>query len=102
MKDGAQGFITVRDHAGVFFAELSDKHYTCAAVTGITDEFNMSKCKVVRKLAVGELVVALDEPKEEEEKKILRVQVKALKDDVTGWVAINGVKADTIYLKAST
>eukprot|EP00928_Gymnodinium_smaydae_P035790 TRINITY_DN25127_c0_g3_i1.p1 TRINITY_DN25127_c0_g3~~TRINITY_DN25127_c0_g3_i1.p1 ORF type:complete len:2137 (-),score=535.43 TRINITY_DN25127_c0_g3_i1:74-6406(-) len=101
-KDAAAGFLTVRDQTGTVFAEASDRHYVVATATGLTDDFDMSKGKLLRKLAVGEIFEALDEPQEEEEKGIKRVKAKTLKDDLVGWIAITGAKAATIYAKLST
>lgn len=100
-KDGAQGFLVTRDQMGTVFAELSDKYYQVTQPTGLTDSFEVSSCKLVRKLAINEVFVALGEVREDEEKGIKRVEAKALKDGLTGWVAITGAKAGTVYAKPS-
>jgi len=103
LKDAQPGFLTVRDQTGTIFAEASDKYYSCSTITGITDGFDMNTCKVIRKLQIGEVVEAIEEPQEEEEKGIKRVHCRALKDDVTGWVAMSGTKGSTtVYLKPSS
>jgi len=99
-KDGAQGFLVTRDENDITFAEVSDKHYQCASVTGITDDEDMAKCKVLRKLKIGEAVELLGEPVANEEG-VKRVKCKAVADGMEGWAAISGAKG-AAFLKPAT
>lgn len=100
-KDGAQGFLTVRDQTGTV-AEASESYYQVTTTTGLADEFDIKNCKMIRKLVVGEFLEVLEGPKEDEEKGIKRARARALKDDLTGWLAISGAKGfSTVYAKPS-
>jgi hypothetical protein len=92
-----QGFVTVRDCSGTVFIEASDKHFVVQAATPITEELDPEKGTTFRKLAAGELFVALDDPVDVDGTNVKRVNAKAAKDGVTGWVSITGAKVGTVY-----
>jgi len=100
-KDGTVGWVTIRDRNGVVHAEASDKYYTCAQSVAITDGKNVKDCKVIRKLVVGELFLAMEAPVIDSTASITRVKGKALTDDKEGWVTIKG-NAGTVYAEASS
>eukprot|EP00929_Paragymnodinium_shiwhaense_P008089 TRINITY_DN112007_c0_g1_i1.p1 TRINITY_DN112007_c0_g1~~TRINITY_DN112007_c0_g1_i1.p1 ORF type:complete len:2409 (+),score=889.80 TRINITY_DN112007_c0_g1_i1:115-7341(+) len=99
-KDGPAGHITVRDETGTTIAEQSDKLYVCDVSTGISDDFDVTKCKILRKVGVGEMLIRTGEPKLDEDKGLTRAEFRAVKDGKEGWVAISG--PSTTYLTAST
>eukprot|EP00929_Paragymnodinium_shiwhaense_P085883 TRINITY_DN4634_c0_g1_i1.p1 TRINITY_DN4634_c0_g1~~TRINITY_DN4634_c0_g1_i1.p1 ORF type:complete len:2259 (-),score=988.25 TRINITY_DN4634_c0_g1_i1:139-6915(-) len=101
-KDEAKGFVTIRDQFGTVFAEAAENCYVCASITGLTDNFDMNSCKVLRKLALGETLLGLGEPKDDPETGMKRVNCRALKDNIEGWVAIAGAKSGTAFLKPAT
>eukprot|EP00927_Polykrikos_kofoidii_P054243 TRINITY_DN48697_c0_g1_i1.p1 TRINITY_DN48697_c0_g1~~TRINITY_DN48697_c0_g1_i1.p1 ORF type:complete len:2054 (-),score=493.08 TRINITY_DN48697_c0_g1_i1:257-5752(-) len=100
-SDNTQGFVTIRDCKGAVLLDLSDKHFTVQAATPMTEEFDADAGKTVRKLAAGELVVALDDAVEVDGSNVKRINAKAAKDGVTGWVSISGAKAGTSLLAPS-
>merc|ERR1712187_683879 len=57
-KDGASGWITLKDRHGVVYAEANPKLYTCTELVAMTDGEDIKSCKVMRKIAVEELVEA--------------------------------------------
>jgi len=100
-SDGAVGWFTAKDKNGVVFAEADSKYYSCTAAVAMTDAKDIKDCKVLRKLAVGELFVVEEEPVDEAESGIIRVKGKCLKDDLSGWITLKG-NAGTVYAEQST
>jgi len=100
-SDDAAGWFTARDKTGAIFAEQDSKYYVCTASVAFTDGFDIKNCKVLRKLAVGELFTVEEGPIEEETASITRVKGKALKDNVVGWITLKG-NAGTVFGEAST
>jgi len=99
--DGEIGWLTVRDKKGTVFAEVDDKLYACSTSVAMTNNLDIKECKVVRKLAVGELFSVVEGPVEEKEANITRVKGRCLKDDQEGWVTVKG-NAGTTYASPST
>jgi len=100
-SDAALGWFTVTDKQGTVFAESDGKYYSCTSSVAMTDSQDIKECKVIRKLAVGELFTVEEGPIEEKEAGITRVKGKAMKDDTEGWVTIKG-NLGTVYAEAST
>jgi len=98
---GQTGWFTVKDKSGVVLAEAEGKYYTCVATVAITDIFEIKTCKVVRKLAVGEMFLMQEGPVEETEANVTRVKGKSLNDDKEGWITVKG-SAGTVYAEASS
>jgi len=99
-SDGALGWFTVRDKQGTVFSESDGKYYSCTSSVAMTDSQDIKECKVIRKLAVGELFTVEEGPIEEKEAGITRVKGKAVKDDTEGWVTVKG-NLGTVYAEAS-
>lgn len=101
LKDGAVGFFDVRDGLGVERAAVADFH-ACVAQVAMTDDLDMKKGKVVRKLAVGEVFSILEGPVESGDSgSMLRVRGRALKDGQEGWITPRG-NAGSVYTQEST
>jgi len=100
VSDGAIGWFCVRDKTGTVFAEADNKYYSCTSSIAMTDNFDIKDCKVVRKLAAGELFMVEEGPVQVEDAGISRVKGKSLKDEAVGWVTIKG-NAGTVYAEAS-
>eukprot|EP00930_Biecheleria_cincta_P082352 TRINITY_DN72104_c0_g1_i1.p1 TRINITY_DN72104_c0_g1~~TRINITY_DN72104_c0_g1_i1.p1 ORF type:complete len:2124 (-),score=625.86 TRINITY_DN72104_c0_g1_i1:161-6175(-) len=98
-KDGATGWVLFKDEHGQCFFE-SQKLMTCKKSGALTDGFDISACSAIRKLEIGELLEMMDEPKEDEKRKVLRVQVKARTDGKEGWVTVKGNQG-TVYVEES-
>jgi hypothetical protein len=101
INGGEQGWFTVRDKKGTIYAEAETKHYSCTTSVAMTDELDIKNCKVIRKLAVGEVFTVLEGPVEDKEAGITRMKGKTLKDDKDGWITTKG-NAGTVYAEAST
>jgi len=99
--DGAMGWFSVRDRAGTVFAEADGKYSSCTSSVAMTDNMDIKDCKVIRKLAAGELFTVEEGPIEEKEAGITRVKGKTMKDELDGWITIKG-NAGTVYAEAST
>merc|ERR1711957_1141656 len=96
-KDGAQGWVTLRDRDATVFAEMNNKLYVCKAAVAMTDALDIQSSKVLRKLAVDEQFVATTgELVEDAVAGIFRLQGKALKDDKEGWITTKG-NAGTVF-----
>lgn len=100
-KDGVTGWITAKDKKGVVFAEPDAKYYACVGTVAMTDALDIKKCKVVRKLVVGEMFTLLEGPNEDKDAGITRVRGKCCSDDAEGWITIKG-NAGTTYAEASS
>jgi len=99
-KDGAVGWFTVRSGDGKPNAEEGDKYFICTAAIALTDAKDIKQCKVVRKLEVGEVILAKEGPMEGEGG-VMRIQGMCMKDRLPGWVTVKG-NAGTIYAEPST
>jgi len=82
------------------FAEADASYYCCTTSVAMTDDQDISTCKVLRKLTVGELFIVEEGPVEDKEAGISRVRGKAVKDDQSCWITIKG-NAGTVYAEAS-
>merc|ERR1712045_1068687 len=71
------------------------------AVIAMTDGMDIKRCKVVRKLAVGEVVSAEEPPTQDPVSGVTRVKCKARKDGAEGWVTLKG-NAGTVYAESSS
>lgn len=102
-SDSAEGWITLRDSAGDASAVAkSDNLYVCRSAIAMTDSFDIKSCQVIRKVAKGEtlLVIGGREGKEDAEVEITRLQFRAAKDGVEGWVTLKGNQG-TVFLDVS-
>merc|ERR1719161_894284 len=79
------------------FLRIVTQFYKCTKDIGITPEFDIG-AKTVRKMNVGELLEALEEPKKHEESGIIRIKGRALLDGKVGWVSLTG-NAGTAFLE---
>merc|ERR1712151_204390 len=100
-KDGAIGWITLKDRHAVVYAEANSKLYTCTATVAMTDGEDIKSCKVLRKLAVGEFFEASGPVAEDSSTGVSRVSGKALQDGKIGWVTLKG-NAGTAYCEPAT
>merc|ERR1719382_186502 len=94
------GWFTARDRTGAVYAEADSKYYSCTSGVAMTDVRDIKDCKVLRKLAVGELFTVEEGPVEEKEAGITRVQGKSVKDEKVGWITIKG-NAGTVFAEPS-
>merc|ERR1712151_153471 len=99
-KDGAIGWITLKDRHEVGYADANPKLYTCTALVAMTDGEDIKSCKVLRKLAVGEFFEATGPVVEDPSTGVSRLPGKALKDGKEGWITLKG-NAGTMYAEAA-
>merc|ERR1712176_442537 len=100
-KDNAVGWVTLVDRLGTTYAETNKKLYVCSQSIALTDSHDIQKCKVVRKLAVGEFFEVSGDVVVDGESGVSRVEGKALKDGLTGWITSKG-NAGTNYAEPTT
>eukprot|EP00928_Gymnodinium_smaydae_P006786 TRINITY_DN1241_c0_g3_i4.p1 TRINITY_DN1241_c0_g3~~TRINITY_DN1241_c0_g3_i4.p1 ORF type:complete len:1829 (+),score=752.40 TRINITY_DN1241_c0_g3_i4:367-5487(+) len=99
-KDNVQGWVTIRDQKEVVYAAPNTSLFKCTSSVAMTDGENINECKVLRKLAVGELFETTAEPKADAETGVKRVHGKALSDGKEGWITTQG-NAGTVYAEAA-
>jgi len=99
-RDGANGWITLRDASGKDIAAPSKGLFVCKSTIAMTDVFDIKDCQVVRKVDVGEILEVVGERKEDSAVEISRLEFKAVKDGKTGWVTLRGNQG-TIFLEPS-
>lgn len=99
-RDGKTGWFTVKDKHGVELATKGTKHYVCTATVAMTDIFDIKTCKVLKKLSVDDVFILMEGPTEDKDAGLVRVKGKLIKDDIEGWVTIQG-NAGTKYAKVN-
>jgi len=100
-SDDATGWVTLSGRCGTVFAEPNKKLFIVTGSVAMTDAQNIKDCKVVRKLAVGELFDTIGEPAEDTESGVWRVEGVAKKDGKKGWCTTKG-NAGTVYAEVSS
>merc|ERR1712187_239809 len=100
-KDEKIGWIPFKDRLGVVYAKANASLYTCTAMVAMTDGEDITSCKVVRKLAVGEFFEASGPVVEDSSTGVSRLPGKALQDGKDGWITLKG-NAGTVYAEAAT
>jgi len=76
---------------------MTRKFMKCVKDTVLTEEISM-KSKAMRRLVEGEVIEALSGPTTEDGGEIARIKIKAMDDDVVGWVTPTGNQG-TEFLK---
>eukprot|EP00928_Gymnodinium_smaydae_P013903 TRINITY_DN15043_c0_g2_i4.p1 TRINITY_DN15043_c0_g2~~TRINITY_DN15043_c0_g2_i4.p1 ORF type:complete len:1469 (-),score=473.54 TRINITY_DN15043_c0_g2_i4:347-4753(-) len=100
-KDGASGWMTLKDRDGGVHAEKGKDFYTCKSAIAITDARDIRNCKVLRKLAPKETFQLLEGPHEEKDAGVTRVRGRSMKDQTEGWITLKG-NAGTVYAEPSS
>jgi hypothetical protein len=99
--DPLQGWVTIRDTAGSTFASQYEDVYVCKSTIAMTDEFDIKKCKVLRKVSIGEALILLPEQDgQSDEKGIQRRKFRGTHDAREGWVTLKGNQG-TVYVEPS-
>eukprot|EP00746_Dinoflagellata_sp_MGD_P125903 gnl/MRDRNA2_/MRDRNA2_60792_c0_seq2.p1 gnl/MRDRNA2_/MRDRNA2_60792_c0~~gnl/MRDRNA2_/MRDRNA2_60792_c0_seq2.p1 ORF type:complete len:1843 (+),score=571.54 gnl/MRDRNA2_/MRDRNA2_60792_c0_seq2:92-5620(+) len=93
--DGKVGWLTIKDPTGAVYAE-KDAKYKCVQTIALTDDLDVMKSKVIRKIEVGELLCKLEGPVTSSGAS--RIRGKADKDGAEGWITIKG-NAGTSYVE---
>jgi len=113
-KDGAEGWFTLRTLEGLENAATSQTLYVCRSAIALTDVFDIHKCGIVRKVAIGEVLETIGDEDGEgmaiegdatnsgsEVPSVSRRHFRAISDGATGWVTLRGSQG-TVYLELST
>lgn len=88
-QDGSTGWVTFKDGAGKEFFKPA-KLMVCKQSIAITNSFDISAGKALRKLDVGEVLDVVEGPTEDSVRSLSRVKVLAKKDGAEGWVTVKG------------
>jgi len=92
---GVSGWLTARDAAGVVYAEKDASLFVCRAAIAMTDNFEIAKSEVLRKVDVGEALESVGGTKKDSEVEITRMQFKAIRDGKVGWITLRGNQGTT-------
>merc|ERR1719161_3198069 len=87
--------MTVKDPTGAVNAE-KDAKYKCVSTIALTDDLDVMKSKVLRKIEAGELISKIEGPVTSSGAS--RIKGKADKDGAEGWITIKG-NAGTKYVE---
>jgi len=93
LADGLEGWFSKKDRKLKPWSPI----YKCSQTTVIQTTLATKGATVLRKLEEGELVEALEGPKEDKEVGLLRIRGTAEKDGVSGWITLKGNQG-TVYL----
>jgi len=80
------------------FVDVSRLFYKCVKSTVCSEDIAI-KSKTARRLEVGEILEALGGAKMEESVGLLRVRCRATRDDVVGWVTVQGNQGTPFLLQ---
>jgi len=95
-KDNQLGWVLFKDEVGKCFFQAKDL-LLCKGSVALTDNFDIGNCKAIRKLEVGERLQPLEEPRDDEKRRLVRMKVKALSDGKEGWATSKGNQG-TMYV----
>ena len=79
------------------FFDLVEEYRKCVKEVAVTSSFEV-KSSTTRKLEIDEVVQVLGQPSTEESSGLLRARCRILRDNIEGWVTLNGSQG-TAYLK---
>lgn len=99
VRDGKKGWATLKDPQGPENFERL-KLLVCRGSIALTSAFDIGDCVAIRKLEVGETMEQLEDPQQDEARKLTRVHVRAKSDGREGWTTMKGNQG-TAYLAAS-
>lgn len=89
LRDGTEGWVTLKGNQGTLFTEESSMHYVLDRETALRSGPDRAS-SVVRVLKQGETFAANGEPEEDNPPTSLVAQVRALEDGVAGWLSFSG------------
>jgi len=102
-KDGAEGWLLLKDASGTSYASASTSTYVCKSTIAMTENLDTKNGKTLRKVQIGETLEAIADAEEQEQSaanaEMLRKRFRA-NDGKEGWVTIKG-NLGTVYLEAS-
>jgi len=89
MKDGKEGWVTLKGNAGTQYVTESPKHYVMLDETALQKQFKSEGAEEVRMLEKQEAVEVTEGPKDEKAVAVLRMRCKAASDGAVGWVTLS-------------
>lgn len=100
LKDGTEGWITIKGNKGTVYAEETAKLYNLTNDVALHRKFETDGAVLVRTLEKGEAIEILEGPKEEKFE-VTRLRGRALSDGASGWVTVksSNVKPWSSYYK---
>jgi len=89
LRDGLEGWISVKDHQGkAFLEEVAKPIYTCLVNMPLLRDSSAGTDGTIRMLEIDEILELVEGPQKEEQREVVRARVKVEKDGATGWVTI--------------
>jgi len=86
LKDGAEGWISVKGNQGkVFLAETEKPLYACVSDAVLEKEFQSDKANSVRTVKADEVLELIEGPRQEVLGSVMRLRGKASSDGKVGW-----------------
>lgn len=83
------------------FMGILQEFWECVKEVAITTEFAVKTSKTKRKLAVGEIIEMLEEPKTDDANGLTRMVVRSTSDLTEGYVTLKGNQGTTFLQKSS-
>jgi hypothetical protein len=72
------------------FTSFVQQHFTVVKAIALTDEYEVSKCKSVRRLELDEVLETVEGPRMDEATGLTRVRARSLTDGTVGWISVKG------------
>jgi len=72
------------------FCSFIQQYFVVIKVIALTNEFEISTCKTIRKAEVDEIIEAIEGPKTDEKLGLVRVRGRSLTDGAQGWISVKG------------
>merc|ERR1712050_359234 len=84
------------------FVKFVVLYYKVVKTIAFTDIFEVSKCKTLRKIEIGEVLELLAGPEKEEDSGMSRIKAKALSGEACeGWATMSGTSGTTFLEKTT-
>jgi len=87
LKDGVEGWVTLKGAQGTEYVEKSSRHHACECSLSLEDQL-ANGSDIVRTLEQGELVEVLEGPLNYSKAGSIRMKGRAILDDQEGWVTV--------------
>jgi len=97
-QDGQEGWVTLEGSKGSVFLESVGAYYTCLKEAALALGAEVG-AKTKRKIAKGENAQMLEPEKKDAACGVMRMKVRMLRDEETGWVTTTGSKDDNKFFE---
>jgi len=98
LRDGQEGWVTVRGNAGTVYLQLGGDRLSVAKETSLTESLSIGGQDALRQLRCGEILDIMGEETVDETTGLLRCRVRAQNDGKVGWATKVGNQG-TIFLR---